>query len=72
MTHRIETLAIHAGRQIDPATGAVIPPIYLSTTFERSPDGSYPHNYLYTRHNNPNREALETCLCQLESADFRF
>jgi cystathionine gamma-synthase len=63
---RIETLAVHAGRGIDPATGAVVPPIYLSTTFERSPDGTYPHNYIYTRTNNPNREALEKCLCELE------
>lgn len=66
MSKRIETLAVHAGRSIDPATGAVVPPIYLSTTFERSPDGSYPHNYIYTRTNNPNREALEKCLCELE------
>ena len=66
MSKRIETLAVHAGRCIDPATGAVVPPIYLSTTFERSPDGSYPQNYIYTRTNNPNREALEKCLCELE------
>ena len=66
MTKRIETLAIHAGRTVDPATGAVVPPIYLSTTFERSPDGTYPQGYNYIRDNNPNREALETCLCQLE------
>ncbi|GET39858.1 trans-sulfuration enzyme family protein [Microseira wollei] len=66
MSKRIETLAVHAGRGIDPATGAVVPPIYLSTTFERSPDGTYPHNYIYTRTNNPNREALEKCLCELE------
>lgn len=63
---KIETLAIHAGRHIDPGTGAVVPPIYLSTTFERSPEGSYPHGYDYIRNNNPNREALENCLCALE------
>lgn len=66
MSKRIETLAVHAGRGIDAATGAVVPPIYLSTTFERSPEGTYPHNYIYTRTNNPNREALEKCLCELE------
>ena len=38
---RIETLAVHAGHAVDPATGAVTPPIHLSTTFEREPDGSY-------------------------------
>lgn len=63
---KIETLAVHAGRKIDPATGAVTAPIHLSTTFERSPDGSYPHGYNYIRSNNPNREALENCLCELE------
>ena len=36
---RFETLAVHAGSEVDPATGAVAPPIYLSTTFERAPDG---------------------------------
>ncbi|MBR8832898.1 MAG: aminotransferase class V-fold PLP-dependent enzyme [Stigonema ocellatum SAG 48.90 = DSM 106950] len=63
---KIETLAVHAGHRVDPATGAVAPPIYLSTTFERSQDGSYPHGYDYIRSNNPNREALEKCLCELE------
>jgi cystathionine gamma-synthase len=63
---KLETLAIHAGQDIDPATGAVIPPIYLTTTFERQPDGSYPHGYFYTRTGNPNRTMLETCLAALE------
>lgn len=63
---RPETLAIHAGRRIDPTTGAIALPIHLSTTFERAPDGSYPHGYLYSRTENPNREALETCLATLE------
>ena len=39
---KIETLAIHAGRAPDPGTGALREPIHLSTTFERSADGSYP------------------------------
>lgn len=63
---QIETLAIHAGREIDPATGAVTPPIHLSTTFERATDGSFPQGYIYTRSDNPNRSALESCLAQLE------
>jgi len=63
---RIETLAVHAGHRVDPATGAVAPAIYLSTTFERQADGSYPQGYNYIRDNNPNREALEECLCELE------
>jgi len=63
---RIETLAVHAGHAPDPATGAVASPLYLSTTFERAANGSYPHGYIYARTNNPNREALEQCLCALE------
>jgi cystathionine gamma-synthase len=63
---RIETRAIHAGRRIDPATGAVTPPIHLSTTFERSPAGEYPLGYSYSRESNPNRKALEICLADLE------
>lgn len=63
---RIETLAIHAGREIDRATGAVTPPIHLSSTYEREADGSYPRGYSYSRNANPNREALEKCLAALE------
>ncbi|GIV76347.1 MAG: cystathionine gamma-synthase [Litorilinea sp.] len=63
---QLETRAVHAGRQVDPATGAVMPPIHLSTTFERDADGAYPHGYIYTRSGNPNRQALEQCLAQLE------
>src|ERR1035441_271000 len=63
---KIETRAVHAGRHIDPATGAVTPPIYLSTTFERSPEGDYPLGYSYSRQDNPNRRALEECLTSLE------
>ena len=62
----IETLAVHAGRRVDPATGAVAMPIHTSTTFERDPDGSYPRGYLYARNANPTREALEACLAALE------
>lgn len=63
---RIETLAVHAGREVDPGTGAVAPPIHLSTTFAREADGSYPRGYSYSRTNNPNRDALEKCLAALE------
>src|SRR5579863_642993 len=63
---KIETRAVHAGRHIDPATGAVSQPIYLSTTFERSPTGEYPRGFSYSREDNPNRRALEQCLADLE------
>lgn len=62
-----ETELVHSGRAIDPATGALVTPIQLSTTFERGVDGSYPHGYVYGRSGNPNREALETALAKLES-----
>jgi cystathionine gamma-synthase len=66
---QIETLAIHAGHGVDSATGAVRPPIHLSTTFERQPDGEYPHGYVYTRLDNPNRQALEQALAVLEGGE---
>jgi cystathionine gamma-synthase len=63
---RLETLAVHAGQSIDPATGAVTPPIHLSTTFERDVEGSYSRGFMYTRNDNPNRRALEEGICALE------
>ena len=65
-TEHLETLAVHAGRRPDPATGAVMPPIHLSTTFERAADGTYTDGFVYTRSENPNRRALEECLAALE------
>lgn len=65
----LETLAVHAGHHVDPATGAVAPPITLSTTFERAPDGSFPHGFIYTRSGNPNRAALEEALRALEGGE---
>jgi cystathionine gamma-synthase len=63
---RLETIAVHAGHSPDAATGAVTPPIVMSTTFERAPDLSFRGGHLYSRYSNPNRSALETCLAQLE------
>jgi cystathionine gamma-synthase len=63
---RIETVAVHAGARVDPATGAVAPAIHPSTTFEREPDGSFPHGHVYARSSAPNRGALEACLAALE------
>ena len=63
---RIETLAVHAGHAPDPSTGAVTPPIHLSTTFEREADGSYRSGLVYSRYANPNRTSLEQCLAALE------
>ncbi|MEP7366043.1 MAG: aminotransferase class I/II-fold pyridoxal phosphate-dependent enzyme [Acidobacteriota bacterium] len=66
---KIETRAVHAGRHIDPATGAVTAPIHLSTTFERGADGEYPRGFSYSREDNPNRHALEECLASLEGGN---
>jgi cystathionine gamma-synthase len=62
----IETVAVHAGHQVDTGTGGVAPSIHLATTFERDPDGSFPRGYLYARNANPNRDALEACVSALE------
>jgi cystathionine gamma-synthase len=62
----LDTLAVHSGHSIDPATAAVTPPIHLSTTFAREADGSYRAGFLYSRYTNPNRAALEQCLAELE------
>ena len=63
---KIETLAVHAGREPDPATGALREPIQLSTTFERAADGTYPRGHYYSRASNPNRGSLERALSALE------
>jgi cystathionine gamma-synthase len=67
-----ETLAVHAGRAIDPTTGAVVAPISFSTTFERGADGSFPTGYSYARTDNPNRRALEQCIAALEGGGRAF
>ncbi|HET7586977.1 MAG TPA: aminotransferase class I/II-fold pyridoxal phosphate-dependent enzyme [Gammaproteobacteria bacterium] len=61
-----DTLAVHAGREVDAETGAIALPVHPSTTFERAADGSFPHGHIYTRYANPTRSHLETCLAALE------
>ncbi len=63
---KIETIAIHAGNQIDDHSKAAIQPITLSTTFQRAEDGTYPQGFIYTRMNNPNRRSLENVIAKLE------
>src|ERR1700727_2623624 len=63
---KLQTLSIHSGRHVDPATGAVTTPLYTSTTFERDPDGAFSRHYFYSRIDNPNRHSLEQCLADLE------
>jgi cystathionine gamma-synthase len=62
-----ETRAIHAGQDPDPATGAVVPPISLATTFAQHAVGKH-QGYEYARSGNPTRDALETCVASLENA----
>jgi cystathionine gamma-synthase len=64
---KLETLAIQSTLMPDANAGAVVPPIYLSTTFEREADGSYNHDYVYSRADNPNRKLLESSLAALEN-----
>jgi cystathionine gamma-synthase len=61
-----ETLAIHAGQEPDPLTGAVVPPIYQVSTFKQDGVGGLRGGYEYARSANPTRTALEQCLTALE------
>ena len=63
-----ETRAIHEGQEPDPATGAVITPIYQTSTYAQDEVGAN-KGYVYSRTGNPTRVALETCLASLEGAD---
>src|SRR3954465_6492007 len=63
-----ETRAIHAGQEPDPATGAIITPIYQTSTFVQDAVGEH-KGYDYARVNNPTRTALQRCLASLESAE---
>ena len=73
-----ETLAIHAGQQPDPVTGAVVPPIYQVSTYKQDGVGGlrgkelgeaarWIEGYEYSRTDNPTRGALEECLVALEA-----
>ena len=61
-----ETLAIHAGQEPDPTTGAVVPPIYQVSTYKQDGIGGLRGGYEYSRTANPTRAALEECLAAIE------
>lgn len=63
---KFETRAVHAGAGADPATGALAPPIHLSTTFEHGPAAETPHGYMYIREGNPTQTRLEQALAALD------
>jgi cystathionine gamma-lyase len=62
---RLETLAIHAGQRPDPTTGAIMTPVYLTSTYVQDGPGVH-KGYEYSRTQNPTRHALEGCLAALE------
>jgi len=66
---KFPTMAIHVGQEPDPTTGAVIPPIYQNSTYAYMGIGEN-KGYQYGRSENPNRNALETCIAALENAHY--
>lgn len=66
---RFETRAIHAAADPDPATGAISPPIHLSTTFVHGPAGEQPHGFLYIREGSPTQARLEEALAAVEGGE---
>jgi cystathionine gamma-synthase len=66
---KIETLAVHAAADPDPVTGAISPPIHLSTTFEHGPASEELHGYTYVRDKNPTQDRLEEALSLLEGGE---
>jgi cystathionine gamma-synthase len=66
MTYGFETLAIHAGQEPDPRTGAVVPPIFQTSTYAQDAVGAPRFGYEYSRSANPTRDGLQDCLAALE------
>jgi cystathionine gamma-lyase len=66
---RFDTLAIHAGQEPDPTTGAIMTPVYLTSTYVQAGPGEH-KGYEYSRTQNPTRNALERCLAALEGAKY--
>jgi cystathionine gamma-lyase len=68
---KFETKVIHAGQAPDPRTGAVMTPIYATSTYAQSSPGEH-KGYDYARTRNPTRDALEACLAELEGGHSAF
>lgn len=64
---KFETLAIHAGQEPNPNNGAVMTPVYLTSTYKQDGIGKPRQGYEYSRTLNPTRKALQDCLAELES-----
>ncbi|MGE3852931.1 MAG: cystathionine gamma-synthase [Planctomycetota bacterium] len=65
MSHRLATRVIHAGQQPDPTTGAIMTPIYQTSTYVQASPGKH-QGYEYSRSQNPTRNAWEACIADLE------
>jgi cystathionine gamma-synthase len=72
MTDKFETRAVHAGVEPDEATGAVVPPIQMSTTFKQDAVGQTRGGFEYGRSDNPTRRVLEAAIAELEGAAHGF
>ncbi|GGQ94527.1 MULTISPECIES: cystathionine gamma-synthase [Kitasatospora] len=72
LSHGFETLAIHAGQEADPRTGAVVTPIYQVSTYKQDGVGGLREGYEYSRSANPTRTALEECLAAIEGGSRGF
>jgi cystathionine gamma-synthase len=70
--HGFDTLAIHAGQEPDPRTGAVVPPIYQTSTYAQDAVGVPRLGYEYSRSANPTRDALQECLAAIEAGRHGF
>jgi len=66
---RFDTLAIHAGQEPDPTTGAIMTPVYMTSTYVQAGPGEH-KGYEYSRTQNPTRNALQDCLAALEGAKY--
>jgi cystathionine beta-lyase/cystathionine gamma-synthase len=67
---RFETLTIHAGQEPDPQNGAVMTPVYLTSTYAQDGVGKPRRGYEYSRTQNPTRKALQDCLAALEGGGY--
>ena len=66
------TRAIRAGQEFDPTTGAVVPPIYMTSTFVQDGIGGFRGGYEYARGGNPTRDSLQTLLASLEGGSHAY
>ncbi|HLF74680.1 MAG TPA: cystathionine gamma-synthase [Anaerolineales bacterium] len=69
---KFETLAIHAGQEPDPNNGAVMTPVYMTSTYVQDGVGKPRQGYEYSRTANPTRKALQDCLAELEGGRWGF